>query len=275
MHTKLALIGTLGLGIAIGSALPQTSENPQTPLLYANHYMQNSAEYRAICLQTYNWAESILRVRARAHQTLQERTPGTKPPCVILDLDETVIDNSPFQTALDQASVIYTPAAWAKWETASGVLELIPGAMRFLEEAKKMGVAIVFISNRNERSREAMITQLTELGIKDYELLLMTNTSDKTARRNQIAQKYEILMLVGDNLRDFSEEFKAPKISSNSDYEGIAEAVRKRKEVVDKNANKFGADYIVLPNPVYGEWEMLKGDNPHKSLRPTKFTLLK
>src|SRR4051812_21553251 len=69
-------------------APPATATNPQENRVLANLYMQ-SAEYRACCLQTYKLAQEKLIARLRG-------LPADGPrPAVVMDLDETVLDNSP------------------------------------------------------------------------------------------------------------------------------------------------------------------------------------
>lgn len=263
----LALVAGLSIGYSI------QKPNPQVPLLQANHYMQNSGEYRAACLQTYSWANSMLRHKVRAHQANLKRDHSSKPMAVIMDLDETVLDNTPFQVALDKASLHYNDELWKKWEEDGTDLGLVPGAKEFIVSAQEMGVHPYFITNRNQSSIEATTRQLNGLGIKDFTLVCKVDSSDKTKRRADAAEKYDVLMLVGDNLRDFSEEFKAKNASNKTNYPALRESIIARKKVVDDNASKFGAEWIILPNPVYGEFDQLKGEDPRETLRHTKFNL--
>ncbi len=254
------------VGLAVGYTAGQ-AVNPQERVLDANLYMQTSAEYRAVCIQTYNWAGE------RLTQKLANLDDSTKPPAVVMDLDETVIDNAAFQSYLDREKLPYSDAIWEKWESDyPHEVRLIAGAKSFIERAEALGVTVIYLSNRVDKHKEATIKALTHVGLNtegiDHRLLLKTDSSNKTARRAKAAENHRIIMLVGDNLRDFSEEFVTPARDFADPVNGDI-AMKQRWEAVDRNAYKFGADYIVFPNPVYGEWQKLLGANPRGILRPT------
>jgi acid phosphatase len=241
--------------------------NPAERNLDASVWLQTSGEYRALCLQTYRLAgERLLRKVAAL-------PAGGTAPAVILDLDETVLDNSPFQTWQYQNGVEYSDRHWAVWEQKhGGEVRLVPGARGFIEQAEGAGVTVVYISNRQEKYRGSTVRTLERLGLNskdiDRRLLLATTTSDKTARRRQVAARHRVLMLLGDNLRDFSEEFRAPRVDPDdvqAQNAGIADRLRQ----VDARRQRFGDDWIVLPNPTYGEWSKLIGRQPGQNLRQT------
>lgn len=253
-------------GVAIGYQAGQTP-NPQERTLDANVYMQTSAEYRAVCVQTYNWAAE------RLLQKLANLDDTAKPPAVVMDLDETVIDNAGFQSYLDREKLTYSDEIWEKWESGfPNDVKLIPGAKNFIERAEALGVTVIYLSNRLHKHRETTIRALTNVGLStegiDQRLLLKEDSSNKTKRRALAAENHRIIMLVGDNLRDFSEDFVTPQRDFNDPVNGEI-AMKQRWEVVDRNAYRFGTDWIVLPNPVYGEWQKLLGSNPRGMLRPT------
>lgn len=232
----------------------------------ANLYMQTSAEYRAVCLQTYNWAGE------RLVQRLATQPVGAKRPAVVMDLDETVVDNAAYQSYLDKADLNYSDAEWERYERDFPTeVRLIPGAKSFVERARSLGVAVVFLSNRLVKYQDATLKALAHNGIQVPEpetLILKESTSDKTSRRAIVAEKFNIVMFVGDNLRDFSEEFVAPKL----DYKEPAnrkQGIDTRWAKVDANAHRFGAEWIILPNPVYGEWQRPLGTDARANLRET------
>lgn len=265
------------LGIGIGSAglLPSRARpaavaradnaNPQERTLDANLYMQTAAEYRACCLQTYGWMTERLRTK------LASLPNGGLPPAVVMDLDETVLDNAGFQSFLDRERLAYSEALWETWEKDyPEETRLVPGAKAFIEAAEGMGVTVVYISNRLTRHKAAAIRALTHNGLRvdniEERLLLRENASDKTARRQEAEKKVRVLFLVGDNLRDFSEEFVTPKTQTDAERE---QAIQARMGQVDKRRYRWGTDWFILPNPIYGEWQKLLGDNPRARLRPT------
>ena len=126
------------------------------------------------------------------------------------------------------------------------MLTLVPGAKEFLSKLKTLGVATVYISNRSEKYRQSTMAALDRLGIAvpNEHLHLSTTTSDKTARRAKVAETFDALIFIGDNLRDFDDRFK---FNPNTGIDG-------RKKEVDATKAKFGTEWIILPNPAYGEW---------------------
>jgi 5'-nucleotidase (lipoprotein e(P4) family) len=227
-----------------------------------NLYLQNSAEYRACCLTIYKSAE--LRMRS----LLDAARPR---PAVVLDLDETVFDNSAFQTYLYKNQKEYTDELWADYEkNYPQDVTLIPGARSFIEKAQAAEVAVVLYSNRSEQFRASTEKVLKNLGIAPALLLLKSvgGSSDKSARREAITAQYNVLIWVGDNLRDFSETFIAPKPASQSPAD-LVKATGERKVRVDDAECHWGIDWFVIPNPVYGEWERLIGADPLAIMHPT------
>jgi 5'-nucleotidase (lipoprotein e(P4) family) len=266
--------GNVRLATAQAPVAAAPALNPQEKALYANLYMQTSAEYRAVCTQTYALATTQLRQRL-ASIPVEE----TKRPAVVMDLDETVLDNGGYETFVDRERMNFTPATWSEWEKnhADEVIP-IPGAKEFIQYAEQNGVAVVYLSNRAEANRAGTIAALKAngldtTGIEDRLLLQAAGTpSDKSARRKAAMEKYRVVMLVGDNLRDFSEEFAAPKIAGSEDAK-LHTAIEERKAKVDATRNHWGVDWFILPNPDYGEWEKLLGDNPRTKLRPTRMPM--
>jgi len=243
---------------------------PMTARMGANIYLQRSAEFRACCYQIYKSAQ--VRLEAILCQ------PGIRQarPAVIMDLDETVVDNSAFQTFLYQNQLEYSDELWAEYEkNYPQDVGLIPGAKQFIDAAEAQGVAVVFISNRTVAFQTSTESALDRLGIKTAKLpgrLLLKpqgGNSDKTARRGAAAAQFNIVMLFGDNLRDFSEKFVAPKLSSSALPDDYLKAIAQREAVMENERYHWGVDWFVLPNPVYGEWDKLIGTDPKALLQPT------
>ncbi len=201
-------------------------------------WQQYSGEYRALSFQAYNFARLSLK------EALWEQANG-KPNCVIVDADETIIDNSRFQGYEIKNGVSYVPAHWAAW-TAKAIADTVPGALSFLKFAESKGVETFYITNRDERDRKGTMENLKKLGfpyVDEAHVLLKDVTSDKQERRNSVLDKYNVLLLCGDNLSDFSNIFYR---------EG-----KDTKQQVDANQHLFGTKFIVLPNAMYGDWEKL------------------
>lgn len=213
------------------------SSNSQDYLVYPLLYAQTSAEYRALCYQAFELAKIQL---AKA---LKE---GAKRPAVVLDLDETVLDNSPYTGWQISTGNPYSPDTWSAWvEDASA--EAIPGAIEFLLWANDQDVQLFYVSNRSSDGLAATIKNLNYLGVPQVDstrILLKTTTSDKSERRARIvAGGVQVVMYIGDNLGDYSEIWDKPA--------GVLE----RMENVTARRDEMGVDFIVLPNPLYGTWE--------------------
>jgi acid phosphatase len=267
-------IGSFGIGHSNAFQAPQpapVTANPQERGIDANLYMQTSAEYAAVCLQTYNWALERLK------QKLAATKNGDLRPAVVMDLDETVIDNSAYQSFLFRTKAQSTPQNWEVWEKSyPQEVRLVPGAKAFVEAAEQLGVAVVYISNRSTKNQDGTIAAIKHVGLNTEDiagrLLLRDLASDKTPRRKIADQRFNVLMYFGDNLRDFSEDFVAPNLNANDDA-GQKQAIADRLAKVQKANYRWGNDWIVLPNPAYGEWTRLIGSDPAKKFRTTEMKM--
>ncbi len=226
-------------------------------------WQQTSAEYRALCYQAFNMGQSYL------EKMLKEKKNGEKF-AIITDLDETIIDNSYLEARGIKEGKEYTSSSWKEWvdlASATGV----PGAVDFLQWAAKNNITIFYISNRSVRDIEATLSNLKKLQLPNADvdhMLFLSTQSTKEPRRLQVAKDYTIIMLLGDNLNDFADAFEN-------------KAIKERKEEVDKFRTEWGTKFIVLPNPMYGEWENVIYDhkrglsNEQKdSIRKEKLILL-
>ena len=235
------------------------------PALRANQWMQTAAEYAAITIQTYN--QALDRVRQRMTDAAGK---WPKRPAVVLDLDETVIDNGYFQNYLMWSGSEYTTPLWKEW-VREGILEagFVPGAEKFIRSVEKLGVTVIYLSNRPDSpdERQATIETLKRLdvntdGLEDkstVRLLLKKDQSDKEERRSLVKQKYQIIALIGDNLGDFASGF-------NED-ENLT--VSSRRQAVEADFERWGREWFVLPNPMYGNWKwLLDPKDPMEYLKP-------
>lgn len=200
-------------------------------------YQQQSAEYRALCFQAYNIAQLRLDEALKKHHN--------KPLAVVTDIDETVLDNSPYDAARALQDSDFTQKTWKKW-TAKGIADTVPGAPSFFKYAASKGVAVFYVTNRDEDEMEGTVKNLNRYNLPDVNnahILLRNGTGSKEARRLLISKKYDIALLCGDNLPD---EDKA--------YDGTP-TLEERKAATEKLRKEFGSRYIVLPNPAYNDWE--------------------
>ena len=205
--------------------------------LFAVAYMQRSAEYHASCLQAYNFA------RLRLDEYLQS-SASSKPKAIITDIDETILDNSADEVHHDLQGKGFDPVEWRQW-TAMAAADTIPGALSFLKYAASKNVETFYITNRDEQDREGTLKNLQKFNFPyadNTHLIVKQNTSSKESRRQAVMKDYDVVLLLGDNLTDFS------AIWDN-------QPVAQRLEKVQEEAAQFGKRFIIIPNPVYGDWE--------------------
>ena len=206
--------------------------------IQAQVWTQNSAEYRALCYQAFNAAKMNLDALFFFEKEYD------KPLAIIADVDETVLDNSPYDGKLILNNTTYNRESWVKWGNLE-IANAIPGSLEFLIYASEKNVEIFYISNRYSEQLEATVNNLKKLGFpdaKESNVLLRGDTRSKSERRKSVSDNYEIIMLIGDNLSDFNDEFEIKLYNERSDQ-------------TDKLKNEFGTKLIVLPNPNYGDWE--------------------
>jgi acid phosphatase len=267
------LVGSSGIAALWADPAAATGQTPVFPMtarIGANIYLQTAAEYRACCSTIYKCAE------LRLQTILESSRPRAEMPAVVMDLDETVLDNSAFQTFLYKNNLEYTSDLWDDYEqNYPQDVSLIPDVKHFIDRAEELGVTIVFISNRSELHRASTKSALDRLGINTSGPLVQLymrpkdGNSDKSARRERAAAKYNVLMYFGDNLRDFSESFKAASLPMNPTPDDCLKAIRQRQASTDDALCHWGLDWFAIPNPVYGEWESLIGPNPLAIMHPT------
>jgi 5'-nucleotidase (lipoprotein e(P4) family) len=202
----------------------------------ATLWFQRAAEAHALYYQAYALA------RLRLDEAL--RQGAVTRPAVILDIDETVLDNSPYQAKLILEGESYSPVTWKRW-TAMADANALPGAVGFLRHADSLGVAIFFVTNRDADEAGATLRNLQREGVPQAtgdHLLTRQGASSKESRRGEIAQDHDIVLLIGDNLADFSAVFERRSVDD-------------RSRLVDSLRSSFGERFVIVPNPMYGDWE--------------------
>ena len=249
-------------------AAAAASDLAEPPTLFATLWQQTSAEYRAAAWQAYDEAREILPVAlADSSWTAAVEQEGGDfsmlPPAVVVDIDETVLDNSPQQARTILAGGSFDPEAWGAWVNEARA-PAVPGAREFLALAESLGVAVFYVTNRDQPLEEATRRNLEAEGLlldPEVDTVLTRGEregwgSDKTSRREAIAERYRIVLLVGDDFNDFVSA-RLPRAE--------------RDRLVERYADRWGDRWIMIPNPVYGSWEgALYGeadDTPEKRAR--------
>jgi 5'-nucleotidase (lipoprotein e(P4) family) len=220
-------------------------------------WMQSAAEYKANARQTFAAAQAMLpeALKDKKWTALVEEEKGAEdirplPPAVIVDVDETVLDNSSYQANLVLQDGVFDPKTWGEW-TKKREARAVPGAVEFARAANDKGVKVLYVTNRSSDQEVDTRANLSALGFplqqaEGEDLVLCQGekqewTSAKGTRRRELAQKYRIIMVIGDNLGDFVDNYKG--------------SITERDEVIEKHAAWWGYRWFMLPNPTYGSWE--------------------
>jgi acid phosphatase len=238
-----------------------TSQIHEHPTLQATLWVQNAAEYDALAQQAYASAEYYLEdalsdSQWTASTEQAEMNVTNLPAAVVLDIDETVLDNSAFQARMIEQGSEFNPQEWTLWVKEAKATE-VPGAVQFTNRAAQMGIEVIYLSNRDAATEAETRENLRALGYpvaeSDDAVLLQNEkpdwTSAKTERRAFIASQYRILMLFGDDLNDF---IYAKEMSE-----------QERDQLTTIYGDYWGKRWFILPNPVYGSWvdAMLEFEN--------------
>lgn len=236
--TLLASNGPLAFAqTAAPAPAPVSNEYQEGAILWT----QASGEARALAYQAFALARMTLDRDLRVNRRSRTRR------AVVVDVDETVLDNSPFQATLLKNRQGYDPRLWTEWVNRAEAAAL-PGAAEFLRYTASRGVRVFYVTNRKEAEKEATAANLKKLGfpdVSDETLLVRTDPagSSKEPRRRAVAARHRIVLLMGDNLNDFAEVFDKSR------------TVADRIAAVEQNKDQFGTRFIVLPNVMYGDWE--------------------
>ena len=231
-------------------------------------YLYGSGEGAALSIQAYQILWSYLAARAEdrkagleirgvvlaqdASLEVPKFVPcGKKPLAVVLDIDETALLNIGYEADDAQRTGPYDDSRWKRWEeTGADKVAPVPGAVETLDGARRVGVTVIFNSNRSEANAAQTVAALEGAGLGHAELgktLWLRgdgpNSSGKDARRWAIAAKYCVVALVGDQLGDFSDLFNPG---------GVPVPIRRNMASQTMVAAMWGNGWFMLPNPVYG-----------------------
>ena len=239
---------------ARADALPAPNDN-----LNAVAWTQTAVERDLIYRQTYRMASDEL-ARALADPTWEALAKGErKSPIVdanktaiIVDIDETVLDNSPYQARLVVNGKSYDEFTWHQWCEEENAAAL-PGALDFTRLAASKGITVFYLSNRAADLSDVTLSNLRKLNfpIADGDPVFLglgtivsgceANGSDKGCRRELISRNYRVLLQVGDQLGDF--------------VDVVAGTREGREQAIAPYLDWVGERWFVLPNPTYGQWE--------------------
>ena len=209
----------------------RSRENTMGTLWY-----QNAAEVDALYQQGYNIATNKLK------ELLKQ--PTSKPYSIVLDIDETVLSNIPFQAKMAKDGTAFNPKLWDEWVQKAEATP-VAGAKEFLQFADKNKVQIYYISDRTDAQVDATIKNLEAQGLpvqgRDHLMFKKEGDKSKEGRRQEVLKHTNLVMLFGDNLVDFAE------FSTKSESD--------RDKMFEQLKAEFGDKFIIFPNPMYGSWE--------------------
>lgn len=225
--------------------------------LNAVAWMQTSVEFRLIAGQTWRGAlvqlDRAIKTPGWDALTKEDRANPAKglSPAIIVDVDETMLDNSPYQARLIRDGLSYNEATWAEWVKEEAA-KPVPGALEFARAASARGVKIFYLSNRAEDLGEATLSNLRKAGfpVKDASQFLglgmvvdgcESEGSEKGCRRQLVGRKHRVLMQFGDQIGDM--------------VTVVANTPAGREQAVRPYLGWVGERWFVLPNPSYGSWE--------------------
>ncbi len=209
------------------------------PALNATAWAQTAAEHGALCQQVF---------RAATQAALAAPATAGLSRAVIVDVDETVLDNGPYQARLLLDGEEYAPVSWAAWCREAQAVAL-PGAAAFATACQQAGITVFYVTNRDqaleEPTRRNLAAQGFPLADRDgIDVVLCRGEvgggGNKQPRREHVARSFTVVAMLGDDLGDFVEP---------------AATVAERRTQVAGHAAEWGARWFVLPNAMYGSWE--------------------
>jgi len=244
-QTTISLLVLFSISSSALTVVAQKAENEYQ--VGAILWTQSSGEKAALSYQAFALARLTL------DRDLRLNRRNRMKRAIIVDVDETILDNSRYQGMLVQTHRAYASQTWTEWCNRAQATAL-PGAVEFLQYVNSRGVRVFYVTNRKDVEKEGTARNLKQVGfpnVTDETLLIRTdkNSSSKEPRRRAISAKYRVLLLMGDNLNDFSDVFENSK------------TIDARMSAVERDKAKFGTRFIVLPNPMYGNWEDAIYDN--------------
>ncbi len=216
------------------------ASDTQNNLAYAVAWKQTAAEHRALYYQGFNIA------RMRVEQALAAHTPGDRPLAIVSDVDETLLlANDYWGYLVNERRDFFDDAIWDVWVPENG-FTASPGALEFLQFCAANGVEIFYVTNRDqgEATYELARQNLLSVGfpaVDEEHLTVLRETSNKETVQQGIGERYDVVVLLGDNLNDFSRRYYTTDVNE-------------RLALVAEDRNEFADRFILFPNPTDGHW---------------------
>ncbi|WP_168878757.1 HAD family acid phosphatase [Rhizobium sp. P28RR-XV] len=256
-RTLVTAIGLVAALPALGADLPAPSPDDN---LNAVLWDQTSVEAQANALGAYTLGrirldEALADKSWTAAPVEQTGSFQDFPPAIILDVDDTILNTSPYQAHNITGGTSFTPQSWTQYVNAQQD-KPIAGAVEFTQYAASKGVKVFYVTNRTADEEGPTVEEMKRFGFPmgdNVDTFLSAKEqpdwgSAKGTRRAFIAKNYRVLLMFGDNFGDFTDDYKG--------------TVEERQKVFEANAAHFGHDWIAIANPTYGSFESApyKGD---------------
>ena len=246
-HTwRHAVVASL---LALSGCSLQQADTEAHESLNATLWVQSAAEYKASTTQAYRIAAANLDLALADTQWTaaieQQGDYDELPPAILIDIDQTVLDNSRYNARIIKQYGEYTQETFSAWCEESSA-PAVPGAKAFVEYARERGITIIYYSRRLENLRDCTTRNLEALGfpLPDQQYLLLNDEqpgTKKAYQRTEWSLRFRILLLIGDDLDDFVAGSKTDSAA--------------RRAIVTEHADRWGREWIILPNPMHGAWE--------------------
>ncbi|OLU26425.1 acid phosphatase [Pseudomonas sp. PA15(2017)] len=216
-------------------------------------WTQTSIEHELLYQQTYAAATRQLQPALADPQwdalAQAPRDLAGLPPALIVDIDETLLDNTPVNAKSVVDGGAYDYAEWYRW-VEKAEARALPGSVAFMQAADRLGITAYYLTNREPGQEADTLRNLRQAGfpIKEAGQILTAGTaiggcqragSDKTCRRQWVGERARVLLLVGDSYGDF---IAAPNRLSA------------QRQAAAPYQAWFGQRWFLLPNPTYGGW---------------------
>ena len=249
---KFLMLGALAAILSIGAVRAQDA-TPPSDMLLATLWTQRSVEFKGNALTVYALAryrldEALADKNWTAAPAEQKGDYQNLPPAIILDVDETVLDNSRYQVWMMRANQSFSTKTWNEFCTAR-VSTAVPGAVEFTRYADSKGVKVFYVTNRGAETKDDTRKNMEKLGFPmggNVDTFLMQSEkpdwgSQKGTRRAVIAKDYRILLNFGDNFGDFDDRYRG--------------SLADRDKAFEENRARWGREWLVIANPTYGSFD--------------------
>ncbi|WP_138465475.1 5'-nucleotidase, lipoprotein e(P4) family [Poseidonocella sp. HB161398] len=249
-------VSAIALAVAASGLLAAAQDSaaaPQNDLMNATVWMETAVEYKATVQQLFKLAKTQLDAALEdpswtAVPDKQGEGYEDLPLAIVSDLDETLLDNGNYEVSLVTRGTSYSSSEWADY-VESKTSEAVPGAVEFAKYAESKGVKMFYVSNRKEPGKQATYENMEALGFPmggNADTVLLRGGKEEwgSAKENRIAyvaENYRVVLLMGDNLGDFTDAAEG--------------SLEERDAVLAETADRWGQDWIMFPNPEYGSWE--------------------